>query len=121
MKTWYLTPKTYDNPGNDVALQLGQIKSVSDLDALRVRIDAALQIVKGELQDPTIGVDYFGIVMSDTPIPMKVQELCRVINGVEGVKNVTYESAVLNKNTGVITFRFTIQSIFGDLEYEKGI
>jgi len=121
MKTWNLTPKSDNDPGNDVNLQLGQIKMVTELDALRVRIDAALQIIKGELQDTTEGVDYFGIVMADTPIPLKVQELCRVINGLEGVKSTTYESAVLNRETGVLTFRFTIHSIFGDLEYEKEI
>lgn len=121
MKSWNLTQKTENDPGNDVELQLGQVKTVSDMDALRCRIDAALQIIKGELQDPTIGVDYFGIVMSDTPIPIKVQELCRVINSLEGVKSTTYESAILNKETGVLTFKFTIHSVFGDMEYEKEI
>lgn len=121
MKTWNLTPKTQDNPGNDVDLTQGQINVVAELEALRVRIDAALQIIKGELQDPEAGVDYFGIVMSDTPIPIKVQELCRVINNIEGVRSTTYESATLDKLTGVLKFKFTIHSVFGELEYEKEI
>lgn len=121
MKTWDLTPKTLTDSGNDTTLEYGQIKVDTDLEALRVRVDAALQIVKGELQDATAGVDYFGIVLSDTPIPIKVQELCRVINAVEGVKSTTYESATLDKQTGVLTFHFTIHSVFGDLEYEKEI
>ena len=121
MKSWNLTQKTENDPGNDVSLKLGQIEMVTELDALRARIDAALQIVKGELQDPTIGVDYFGIIMSDTPIPIKVQELCRVINSLEGVKSTTYESAMLDRVTGVLTFKFTVHSVFGDIEYEKEI
>lgn len=121
MKTWNLTPKTQEDPGNDVTLSQGQIDVVSELEALRVRIDAALQVVKGELQDPQEGVDYFGIIMSNTPIPIKIQELCRVINNIEGVKSTTYNSAILNKETGVLTFNFTVHSVFGDLLFEKEI
>lgn len=122
MKTWYLTPKTDTSNGNDVELgENGVIKMVSDLEALRCRIDAALQIIKGELQDKTVGVDYFGIVMSDTPMPLKVQELCRVINTVEGVKSVEYNSGFLDQRTSKLTFNFTIHSVYGDIEYEKGI
>lgn len=121
MKSWNLTQRSENDPGNDVELRLGQIKTVTDLEALRCRIDAALQVIKGELQDPNIGVDYFGIIMSDTPIPIKVQELCRVINSLEGVKSTTYESSLYNRKTGVLTFRFTVHSVFGDLEYEKEI
>lgn len=121
MKTWTLTQKTETDNGNDTTLEYGEIKTDTELLALRTRIDAALQVIKGELQDPSEGVDYFGIILSDTPIPIKVQELCRVINGIDGVKSVTYESALLNKRTNVLTFRFTIHSVFGDLEYEKEI
>lgn len=121
MKTWDLTQKTPTDNGNDVTMSDGVIKTVTDLEALRVRIDSALQVIKGELQDPNIGVDYFGIILSNTPIPIKVQELCRVINSLDGVKSVTYESAVLNKVTGVLTFKFTVHSVFGDLQYEKEI
>lgn len=121
MKTWTLTQKTETSSGNDTTLEYGQIKTDTDLLALRSRIDATLQVVKGELQNPNDGVDYFGVILSDTPIPLKVQELCRVINGIEGVKSTTYEYATLDKQTGVLTFRFTIHSVFGDLEYEKEI
>ena len=121
MKTWNLTQHTETENGNDVTLDYGQIKMDTELDALRTRIDAAIQIVKGELQDPSVGVDYFGIVLSAAPIPLKVQELCRVINSVDGVKSTTYESAILDRRTNVLTFRFTIHSVFGDIEYEKEI
>ena len=121
MKTWDLTQKTETDNGNDVVMQDGVIKTVEELDALRTRVDAALQVVKGELQDPSIGVDYFGVILSDAPIPLKIQELCRVINSLEGVKSTTYNSATLDKKTGVLTFRFTIHSVFGDIDYEKEI
>lgn len=139
MKTWYLTKKTPTNTGNDLMAETvtqlvkdeetgkhttvtgKMIKTVSDIDALRVRIDAALQVVKGELTDATQGVDYFGIILSKTPLALKVQELCRVINNVEGVKNVTFKEATVNSTTGVLTFAFNIQSVYGDLDYDKEV
>lgn len=121
MKTWNLTQKTPTDNGNDVTLKDGVIQVVDELEALRVRIDAALQVIKGELQDPNIGVDYFGIVMSNTPIPLKIQEICRVINSLEGVKSVTYESSMLNKLTGTLTVSLTIHSVYGDLNYNKEV
>lgn len=105
--------------GNDVTIERGVIKQVSDIEAIRVCIDAALQIVKGELQDKTVGVDYFGIIMSDTPMPIKVQELCRVIKTVDGVDSVTFNSGSLNQKTGEMTFSFTVHTAYGDIEYEK--
>lgn len=121
MKTWNLTQKTPTDNGNDVVMKDGVIQTVTDIDALRVRIDAALQIIKGELQDPEEGVDYFGVVMSDTPIPLKIQELCRVITSLEGVDSVTYDSAYLDKTTRVMTIRLTIHSVYGDIKYEKEV
>ena len=59
MKTWYLTKKTDPDGGNNLVSQDGYIKMAADLEALRVRIDAALQVVKGEVPDDTKGVDYF--------------------------------------------------------------
>lgn len=119
MKTWYLTPKTPTDNGNDLILQDGQIRMVSDIEALRVRIDSALQVFKGELQDPTQGVDYFGVIFSKTPLSMKVQELCRVISSIEGVESVTFDNADVNNKTGEITFHFTIKSVYGELVYDK--
>ena len=113
MKTWYLTKE------NELQLQFGQLRLVEDLEALRVRIDAALQIVKGELDDPNLGVDYFGIIFSNTPVAMKVQEICRVILQQEGVENVEFNSAEFDHEKQVFTFKFTIYSIYGDFEYDR--
>lgn len=114
------TEVTYkETNGNDIVTERGVIKQVSEIEAIRVCIDAALQIVKGELQDKTVGVDYFGIIMSDTPMPIKVQELCRVIKTVDGVESVTYNSGSLNQRTGEMTFSFTVHTAYGDIEYEK--
>lgn len=121
MKTWYLTPKTQTSDGNDLVLQDGQIKVVSDIEALRIRIDAALQVFKGEVDDPTQGVDYFGIIFSKTPLSIKVQELCRVINSLEGVSSVNFDNAFLDNRNGQLTFQFTIKSVYGELKYDKVI
>lgn len=116
------TEVTYkETNGNDIVTERGVIKQVSEIEAIRVCIDAALQIVKGELQDKTVGVDYFGIIMSDTPMPIKVQELCRVIKTVDGVESVTYNSGSLNQRTGEMTFSFIVHTAYGDIEYEKVI
>lgn len=113
MKTWYMDDQ------NRLHLTYGQIKLVEDMEALRVLINAELQIVKGELDNPTRGVDYFGIILSNTPISIKVQEITRVIKSVPGVKDVTFNNAMLDKKTQILTFSFTIQTVYGDLEYDK--
>lgn len=113
MKTWYLTKE------NELQLQFGQLKVVEALEALRVRIDAALQVVKGEMDDPNLGVDYFGIIFSNTPVSMKVQEISRVILQQEGVENVEFVSAEFDRERQVLTFKFTIYSVYGDFEYDR--
>lgn len=119
MKTWYLTKKTDPDGGNNLVSQDGYIKMAADLEALRVRIDAALQVVKGEVDDPNLGVDYFGIIMSNTPLSMKVQEIARVVNALEGVESLQFERAEVNRVTGTLEMYFTIKSVYGDLEYNK--
>lgn len=118
MKTWYLTPKTPTDNGNDLTSEYGVIKTVTDIEALRVRIDAALQVIKGEVDDFSQGVDYFGIIFSNTPISMKVQEISRVISSIEGVKSLTFVDAVSNKRTQTLSFYFTINSVYGDFNYD---
>lgn len=115
MKTWYMTEE------NELQLQYGQLRVVQDIEALRVRIDAALQVVKGELDDPTKGVDYFGIIFSATPISMKVQELSRVILNQDGVENVVFERVEHNKITQSLHFYFTIESVYGTFVYDREI
>lgn len=140
MKTWNLTPKTETSSGNDLTTQRGYgttmviqpdgtlapgtvegtlISTVAELEALRVRIDAALQIVKGELDDSSLGVDYFGIIFSNTPISMKIQEISRVITAVEGVESIEYKSGTFDKRTNALHFYFRIRSAYGDIDYDK--
>lgn len=119
MKTWYLTPKTETSNGNDLAMEFGGIKQVSELEALRIRIDAALQIVKGELQDPEEGVDYFGIVLSNVPIQMKAQEISRVVMNIPDVESITLTGAFTNVKEQSLTMEFEIQSTYGIIQYDK--
>lgn len=119
MKSWYLTEKTPTSNGNDLATQFGHIKTVEGLEALRVRIDAELQIVKGELQDPEAGVDYFGIILSNVPLQMKAQEITRVVMKIPDVQSITLVGATQNKRTHALTMNFLIQSTYGTLEYNK--
>lgn len=119
MKTWDLTDKTLTDSGNDVTAAYGVIKMSEELYALKCRIQAALEIVKGELQDSNIGVDYFGIVLTDAPLQIKVQELNRVISSVEGVSSVEFKGSTVNKTTLAQTFEFTIKSVYGDIEINK--
>ena len=119
MKTWYLTKKTDQDGGNNLTTQDGHIKMVTDIEALRVRIDAALQVVKGEVSDPNLGVDYFGVIMSNTPLNIKIQEIARVVNNIEGVESLQFNRAEVDRATGTLDMFFTIKSVYGDIEYNK--
>lgn len=105
---------------NDLMLtKTGQISLVNKLDALRVALDSALQVVKGELDDTTQGVDYFGIILSDTPLSLKVQELTRVIMQNTEVQDVKFLRAEVDKKENKLTFYFDITSIYGQLLYDN--
>ena len=118
MKTWYLTPKTPTNNGNDVISEYGVIKQVTGIDALRVRIDAALQVFKGELQNEDLGVEYFGVVLSGVPLQLKIQELSRVIRSLDGVESVEFESASTNADND-LNINLTIKTVYGDIQYNR--
>lgn len=108
------------NKDNDLMLtKTGQISMVNKLEELRVALDAALQVVKGELEDSTQGVDYFGIVLSDTPLSMKVQELSRVIKQNAEVKDVKFLRAEVNRKENKISFYFDITSVYGEFSYDN--
>ena len=113
MKTWELTEE------DELQLAHGEIMMKQELEALRVRIDAALEVIKGEVDDETVGVDYFGIVFSNTPISMKVQEISRVILLQDGVDDVEFNNAVVDRRTGALHFSFTIYSVYGEFDYDK--
>ena len=121
MQTWNLTKKTDNDPGNDVYAEYGIISTSSDLEALRTIIDANVQVVKGEVPDDIKGVDYFGIVLSNTPLSMKIQEITRVISNIDGVNDVYFLRAEQDHKTHTVSLYFSIQSIYGVLEYNKNI
>lgn len=98
----------------------GSIAMVNKLDALRIRIDAALQIVKGELEDQIQGVDYYGIIFSDTPLSMKIQEISRVIRTIDEVLDIKFLKAEKISKTNTLKFYFEITSIYGDFSYDYG-
>lgn len=105
----------------DLALIDGVIATDSDMKALANKIDCALSTLKGELDDESLGVDYYNIILSNVPMSMKIRELSRVIYGVQGVTEVTYLSSEKNTKTGELKFRFSIGTIFGTMDYEKTI
>ena len=119
MKTWNLTEKTPTDPGHDVSLAYGTIKMDSDLNAVATAITANLEVIKGELDDTSKGLDLFGIILSNTPLQMKVQEISRVINNVNGVMSSRVTGAEVDKKANTITFGFEIESVYGSLDYEK--
>ena len=121
MQTWTLTQKTDLDTGNDVSAKYGLISISSDLEALRTVIDANLQTVKGEVPDDNKGVDYFGIVLSNTPLSMKIQEITRVISNINGVESVFFVKAEQDHKTRNVKLYFNIQSVYGTLEYNKSI
>jgi len=132
MKTWGITQKTALDPvGNEVVTEVNKevvegvveestvIAVQEGLEALRSQIDCNLQVIKGEVEDETAGVDYFGIIFSNTPLAMKVQEITRVIMRCEDVNTVKYEKCEIDRVHNSMTFYFTIESVYGELEYNK--
>lgn len=119
MKTWHLTQLAKDGTDNGIMTRNGLIRLDSGIDAIRTRIDCALQIVKGELDDQSLGVDYFGIIYSKLPIEFKVQEISRVISSVEGVSDVKLVSAKTRFDTGELIFNFKISTVYGELDYDR--
>lgn len=119
MKTWNLTEKTPTDYGNDVTLNRGTIRMDADLNAIATAITANLEVIKGELDDQNKGLDLFGIILSNTPLQMKIQEVSRVINSVDGVMSSKFMGATTDRSAGTLTFSFEIESVYGTLGYEK--
>lgn len=131
MKTWGITKKTPTNNGNEIVIDNNSvtvsgvtttskvIAVESDLDALRTQIDCNLQVIKGEVEDETAGVDYFGIILSNTPLAMKVQEITRVIMRCDGINTVKYNRCEIDRLHASMTFYFTIESVYGEFVYDK--
>ena len=113
MLVWYMDKENKLSVGAS-----GQIEMANKLDALRIRIDAALQIVKGELYDETQGVDYYGIIFSDTPLSMKIQEITRVIKTIDEVLEVRFRKAETDVKRSTLSFYFDIESVYGGFGYD---
>lgn len=131
MKTWGITKKTAIDNGNEIVVEENTVRTDNatttskviaiqeGLEALRTQIDCNLQVIKGEVEDETAGVDYFGIIFSNTPLAMKVQEITRVIMRCEDVNTVKYQRCEIDRVHNSMTFYFTIESVYGELEYNK--
>lgn len=131
MKTWGITKKTVTDNGNEIVVEENTVRTDNTtitskviaiqegLEALRTQIDCNLQVIKGEVEDETAGVDYFGIIFSNTPLAMKVQEITRVIMRCEDVNTVKYQRCEIDRAHNSMTFYFTIESVYGELEYNK--
>lgn len=131
MKTWGITKKTAIDNGNEIVIEQNSVHEGNatytskviavreGLEALRTQIDCNLQVIKGEVEDETAGVDYFGIIFSNTPLAMKVQEITRVIMRCEDVNTVKYNKCDIDRVHHNMTFYFTIESVYGELEYNK--
>lgn len=115
METWGL----YDG---DITMDMdGVIRIKKQIECLADRINTALATIRGELDDYSAGVDYYGIIFARTPISLKVVEFTRVISAVEGVKDVEFVSCKTNPQTGVWTFEFDVSSVYGDLTIQKDV
>lgn len=131
MKTWGITKKTVTDNGNEIVVEDNTVRTDNatttskviaiqeGLEALRTQIDCNLQVIKGEVEDETAGVDYFGIIFANTPLAMKVQEITRVIMRCEDVNTVKYQRCGIDRAHNTMTFYFTIESVYGELEYNK--
>ena len=131
MKTWGITKKTAIDNGNEIVVEENTVRTDNatttskviavqeGLEALRTQIDCNLQVIKGEVEDESAGVDYFGIIFSNTPLAMKVQEITRVIMRCEDVNTVKYQRCEIDRAHNSMTFYFTIESVYGELEYNK--
>lgn len=113
MLVWSLSKENDLSVGNS-----GQICMVNKLEALRVRINAALQVVKGEVEDDSLGVDYFGIIFSETPVSIKVQELTRVMKQIDEVQDVRFLRMETDSKTDSMSFYFEIISVYGAFSYD---
>lgn len=115
METWGL----YEG---DITVDMdGVIRVKKQMECLADRINTALATVRGELDDYSAGVDYYGIIFAKTPISLKIVEFTRVISAIEGVKDVEFISCKTNPQTGVWTFEFNVSSVYGDLTIQKDV
>lgn len=115
MRNWELTEN------NDISIKNGRIITVDRLNALRSRIQSALQTFKGETENVDFGVDYFGIILENIDPSYKIQEFKRVIESLDGVYNVEDYNYKQDKKTGSVTYNFVIKSVYGNISIDQTI
>lgn len=107
---------------NDLIVKNGRIDIVQNLRALRSRIQSALQTFLGEIQEEkNFGVDYFGVILQNIHPSYKIQEFKSVIESISGVYGVEDYGYKQDLNKGIITFTFTIKSIYGNINIDQSI
>lgn len=99
----------------------GYIQTEYDIHMLRQQINARIQTLPNEV-DGFDGIDYMNVIFGNTSVEQKAAAFVEVIQNIPAVKSVTFISASwINKVEGTFEFRFDIQSIFGDLQFQIGL
>lgn len=110
------------NDNNDIIIKNGQIDVPKNENALRARIQSALQTFIGEIQgEDEFGVDYFGIIFQNIHPSYKIQEFKRTIESINGVYEVESVDYKQDQKTGVATFTFNIKTIYGNISIEQSV
>lgn len=114
--------KTFEvDENNDIVVKNGNLSVVEELEALKNRIQNALQTFKGEIEDTEQGVDYLGIILENINPVYKIQEFKRVIRNIYGVLDVTNATYRQDTQNGTAIFAFEISSIYGKFVIEQGV
>ena len=108
--------------GNDWAsLVDGFVPQEYDIYMLKQQINSRIQTLPNEV-DGFDGIDYMNVIFGDTSVEQKAAVFVDVIQNIPAVKSVTFINASwIDKIAGTFEFRFDIQSIFGDLQFQIGL
>lgn len=99
----------------------GYIQVERDIQMLRQQINARIQTLPNEV-DGFDGIDYINVIFGNTSVEQKAAAFVEVIQNIPAVKSVTFVNASwLDKEKGTFQFMFSIQSIFGDLNFNFGL
>lgn len=99
----------------------GYIQIEKDIHMLRQQINARIQTLPTEV-DGFDGIDYMNVIFGSTSVEQKAAAFAEVIQNIPAVKSVTFINAAwIDKATGAFQFTFSIQSIFGDLQFQVGL
>ena len=113
-----------DTDTGDLVLVNRDLVLISGADLVRQRLSIALQLFRGEwFLDAEAGVPWFQDILKKGVPPGRVDEILRkAILGVTDVNRiVTYTPAVIDKVTRVITVAFTVDSVYGPVDFEGAL